>query len=69
MSSLSAATAATSSPTYRTVVSKTKLSVNQGIFGMLAELTTAWTPGNASARLVSMPMMRACGCGLRSTAA
>ena len=31
------------------------------------EVTTALTPASASALEVSMPRMRACGCGLRST--
>ena len=30
-------------------------------------VTTALTPGNASAFEVSIDLMRACGCGLRST--
>ena len=39
----------------------------KGWSGRSAPVTTAFTPGRASARAVSMERMRACGCGLRST--
>ena len=37
-----------------------------GSSGKSAAVTTASTPGSASAREVSMRRMRACACGLRS---
>ena len=37
-----------------------------GNSGKSAAVTTASTPGSASARVVSMRRMRACACGLRS---
>ena len=35
---------------------------------MSRAVSTAWTPGIASAAAVSIPRMRACGCGLRTKA-
>ena len=67
ISSLSAATAATSSPINRTVRSNTKLPSYHGIASVFSAQITACTPGSASAAAMSIAATRACGCGLRST--
>ena len=69
MAGLSAATAATSSPAKRSVVSNSRLSSYHSTSAALVEETTACTPGRRSAREVSMRRMRAWGWGERSTAA
>src|SRR5260370_778450 len=73
-SSLSAATAATGSPTKRTLSSAKACSswltgrMPNGI-GRSFPVSTAFTPGSAAAREVSMDRIRACGGGLRGSLA
>src|SRR5712692_6025667 len=72
ISSLTAATAATGSPTKRTLSSASACSswltgrMPKGI-GRSAPVSTAFTPCKASALEPSTERMRACGCGLRSS--
>ena len=76
----SAATAATRSPTWRTLSSKLTWSQGLGLGQLwppeayftrvvLKVCSTAWTPGSARASESSMATMRAWACGLRSTLA
>ncbi len=68
MASETAATHATLSPTYRTLSSARACSscptgrMPKGL-GASLPVTTATTPSSFSARVVSMFLMRACGCG------
>src|SRR5437879_7036721 len=74
ISSLAAATPATGSPTNRTLSSAKACSswltgrMPNGI-GRSLPVSTAFTPGSARACDMSMPVMRAWGCGLRSSLA
>src|SRR5260370_20514211 len=72
VSSVVAATAATGSPTKRTVCGHSACSSwltgrIPNAMGRSWPVSTAFTPAKARALLVSMPVMRACGCGLRSS--
>src|SRR6266850_137027 len=73
VSSSTAATAPTASPTIRTLsVQSASSSCDTGRMpnftrGRSAPVMTAYTPGTALARVVSIPRMRACACGLRSS--
>ena len=77
---LSATTTATPSPTYRTFSaarqrqvwragSGPKSGIGSHSSAASAPVITACTPGAASAWAVSIRTIRACACGLRSTAA
>src|SRR2546422_7166576 len=71
-SSLTAATPATGSPTKRALSSANACSswltgrIPNGI-GRSFPVSTALTPGRATARVASIRTIRACGCGLRSS--
>ena len=73
VSSSTAATAATASPTIRTLsVQRASSSCDTGRMpnftrGRSWPVITAYTPGRAAARAVSMRTIRAWGCGLRSS--
>ena len=75
VSSSTAATAATASPTILTLSTQSASSswetgrMPNFTRGRSCPVITAYTPGSARARVVSMRLMRACACGLRSSLA